>query len=145
VVNGTKIDPERVRLLAANGDRRVYAVAASRPERQGDRPGVCLLRFLGSFQEAGACTDIDEPSGRSTMLFVPVGDVYGPAGAIAAIVADGVDELVIHFRDGSRERRAFVDNSVYVVLDRWPARLSWTDPAGRPHSIPTPRDQRPLP
>jgi hypothetical protein len=140
LVGGAKLDPERVRLLASNGDRRVYAVAASRPE-----PGVCLLSFSDTFQEAAACTDIDEPSGRSSMLFLPIGDAYGPAGAIAAIAADGVDQLELRFRDGSSERRAFVDNALYVLLDRPPERLSWVDPNGRSHSFRTSEDGRPVP
>ncbi len=44
---------------------------------------------------------------------------HGPAGAIAAIGADGVGELVIHSRDGSTERRAFDRLSLYRYIYRY--------------------------
>jgi hypothetical protein len=69
-------------------------------------------------------------------------DDDAPADALAALAADGVDELVVRFRDGSRVRRAFAGNAVYVPLDRWPT--GGSDPGGGRQSVAISGDERPF-
>jgi hypothetical protein len=124
-----RLDTERVRLLSADGDRRLYVIAATIQER----PGACLVVFSGELQENGACSPIG-PRGDMSLLYLPLYDPSAPAGVIAAIAADGVEEMELRFSDGSSERRRFDGNVVYARLDRWPSGLAWTDPGGRTHT-----------
>jgi hypothetical protein len=124
-----QLDADRTRLISADGERRVYVIAATIQ----DRSGACLIAFSGEFQENGACSAIS-PRGQSSLLYAPLYDPSAPAGVIAAVAADGVDEIELRFADGSSERRRFDGNVVYARLDRWPSGVAWTDPAGRTHT-----------
>jgi hypothetical protein len=117
-----RLDPERVRLVFERGERRGYVVAAT----IDGRPNTCLYVFRGEQEEGASCGDVT-PRGPGSVMY----SVSAPPLAVAAVAADGVDELELRFPDGSRERHRFADNGLYVPLDEAPVAASWIDPDGR--------------
>jgi hypothetical protein len=117
-----RLDPERVRLVFERGGRRGYVVAAT----IDGRPNTCLYVFHGEQEEGASCGDVT-PRGPGSVMY----SVSAPPLAVAAVAADGVDELELRFPDGSLQRHRFADNGLYVQLEAAPVTVSWIDPDGR--------------
>jgi hypothetical protein len=139
----TEIDPDRARLLFERGDSRIYAVAASRTERAGERPGVCVLEFVGEAYERGSCTDIgDDPALGGRVLYLPF--LVDGRAAIAALAADDIRELELEFPGGMRERHPFSDSALILPADPWPSGLQWRNAAGGSVSVELTPEERPM-
>jgi hypothetical protein len=131
-----KLDTDRVRLVFERGGRRGYIVAAT----IDGRPNTCLYVFHGEQEEGATCGEVT-PRGPGSVMY----SVSAPPLAVAAVAADGVDELELRFPDGSRERHRFADNGLYVPLDEAPVAASWIDAGGRSQEIELPAIRPPGP
>jgi hypothetical protein len=120
----TRVDPDRVRLLFERGDNRIYAVAATRT----DRPGVCVLQFVGDARGEGACTDVNDPVLGGTVTWLPL--LIDGSPAIAALAGDDISEFEVEFADGTSERPTLSDGAVLVPGEPWPTGLAWRTSAG---------------
>jgi hypothetical protein len=132
-----ELDTDRVRLVFERGGRRGYVVAAT----IDGRPKTCLYVFHGEQEEGATCGEV-APRGPDSVMY----SVSAPPLAIAAVAADGIEELELRFTDGSSRRHRFADNGLFVLLDDGvPSSAAWTDAGGLRHEIELPAIRPPEP